>query len=150
MYLSPEFVEFSLACIFHHVWEKFFNLWCSHFLENSLNLAMQYYWCPSPLFKAPGRIFWKSVSLKTNWWRKLWFSLSKFNWKIWRWLGTSAYLYFIWCNIFLNVMASQFCEWYLLNSVVLSLLPLLYNNSNLTLKLHLKKLDSKLEVYQEW
>ena len=23
-------VEFSLICIFHHAWVKFFNLWCSH------------------------------------------------------------------------------------------------------------------------
>ena len=28
--LSRMLVKFSLTCIFHHVWEKFFNLWCSH------------------------------------------------------------------------------------------------------------------------
>ena len=31
-------VEFSLTCIFQHVWEKFFNLWC-HIPRNSLNLC---------------------------------------------------------------------------------------------------------------
>ena len=29
-YPSP-LVEFSLTCIFHHVWEKIFNLWCSYY-----------------------------------------------------------------------------------------------------------------------
>ena len=28
--LSRMLVEFFLACIFHHAWEKFFNSWCSH------------------------------------------------------------------------------------------------------------------------
>ena len=28
--LSRMLVQFSLTCIFHHVWEKIFNLWCSH------------------------------------------------------------------------------------------------------------------------
>ena len=40
--------------------------------------------------------------------------------------------------IFLNVMALQFWKSYLSNSVVLSLLPLLCNHGNLTLKLHQK------------
>ena len=29
-YLSRMLVKSSLSCIFQHVWEKFFNLWCSH------------------------------------------------------------------------------------------------------------------------
>ena len=40
---------------------------------------------------------------------------------------------------FLNVVALQFCKWYLSYSVVLSSLPLRYNHVNLTLKLHQKK-----------
>ena len=35
-------------------------------------------------------------------WSKLWYVLSKFNQKIWRWLGTLGYLYFIWFVIFLK------------------------------------------------
>ena len=31
-------VEFSLTCMFHHVWETFFNLIVCIFLENALNL----------------------------------------------------------------------------------------------------------------
>ena len=92
--------------------------------------------CPIPWLKTLGWIFWKSSSPKMVCWRKLWFALSKFSQKIWRCLGTLAYLYFVWFVIFLNVMALQFCKWYLSNSVVLSLLPLLCNHSNLTLNLH--------------
>ena len=99
-------------------------------------IPMHFYSCPSPPLKTLGWIFWKSASLKMVCWRKLWFALSKFSQKIWRCLGTLAYLYFVWFVIFLNVMALQFCKWYLSNSVVLSLLPLLCNHSNLTLKLH--------------
>ena len=29
-YLSRMLIEFSLTCISQHVWEKIFNLWCSH------------------------------------------------------------------------------------------------------------------------
>ena len=43
-------------------------------------------------------------------------------------------------------MALLFCEKYSLNKVALSF-PL--SSLHLTLKLHHKKLDSKLEVYQE-
>ena len=28
--LSRMLAEFSLTCIFHHVWEKYLNSWCSH------------------------------------------------------------------------------------------------------------------------
>ena len=37
---------------------------------------------------------------------------------------------------FLNVMALQFCKYYLSYSVILSLLLLSYNHDNLTLKFH--------------
>ena len=88
-------------------------------------IPMHFYSCPIPWLKTLGWIFWKSSSPKMVCWRKLWFALSKFSQKIWRCLGTLAYLYFVWYVIFLNVMALQFCKWYLSNSVVLSLLPLL-------------------------
>ena len=58
------------------------------------------------------------------------------------------------------MMALQFCESYLSNRVVLSLLPLLCNHGNLTLNLYQKKVatlmksdflqvDFKLKFYQE-
>ena len=31
-------VEFSLTCMFHHVWKKFFQFYGVHILENELNL----------------------------------------------------------------------------------------------------------------
>ena len=31
-------VQFSLTCMFHHVWEKFFNFMVFTFLEYALNL----------------------------------------------------------------------------------------------------------------
>ena len=58
------------------------------------------------------------------------------------------------------MMVLNFCEQYLSNSAVLSLLPLTCNHGKLTLKLyiwdchkkycHFKLVDSKSEVYQEW
>ena len=72
-------------------------------------------------------------------WRKLWFALLKYNQKISRWPGTLIYLKcftFVWFAIFLNTMALKFCEQYLSNSVVLSLLPLPCNHGNLTLKVY--------------
>ena len=46
------------------------------------------------------------------------------------------YFAFVWFVIFLNVIVLQFCESYLSNSVVLSLLPLICNYDNLTIKLY--------------
>ena len=40
--------------------------------------------------------------------------------------------------VFLNAMALQFWKYYLSNSVILNLLPLLCNHNKLTLKLHQK------------
>ena len=42
-------------------------------------------------------IFFQTLS-RTGW-RKLWFALSKFGQKIWRWLGTLDFLYFVWLTI---------------------------------------------------
>ena len=52
--------------------------------------------------------------------------------------------------IFLNVMALQFCKQYLSNSVVLSLLSLLCNHGNLTLKLHQKKIAALNECSDQY
>ena len=68
-----------------------------------------------------------------------WFALSNFSQKIWRWLGTLVYLHFVSFVICLNVMALQFCKWYLSNIVVLSLLSLLCKNGNLTIENYIRK-----------
>ena len=54
-YLSRMLAEFSLTCIFQHVWGKFFNLWCSH--SQKIIESMLFYSCPTPPLKTPGRIF---------------------------------------------------------------------------------------------
>ena len=35
-------------------------------------------------------------------WRKLWFALSNISYKIWTWLGTLGFLYFVWFAVFLK------------------------------------------------
>ena len=129
-------VEFSLTCIFHHIWKNLFNLRCSHSQKVHLNLCI---FTHAQAFhsKLQVEVFEHLFPPRRKGWRKLWSALSKFNQKKWRWLETLVYLYFVWFTIFLNVMALQFWE-YLSNSVVLSLMPPLYNYGNLTLKLHQK------------
>ena len=63
-YLSRMLVEFSLTCIFQHMWEKFFNLRCSH--SPKMHWIYHFYSYPSPPLKTPGRTFWKSFSPKTE------------------------------------------------------------------------------------
>ena len=112
------------------------------FLENALNLCVFTY-APVPHSKLQIEFFENLFPPRPKGWGKPWFGLWKLNQKIWRWLGTLVYLNFVWFVIFLNVIALLFCEWYLSNSVALSLLPLLWNLclsfGNLALKLHQKK-----------
>ena len=122
---------------------KIFQFMVFTFLENVLNLCI-FIHVPVPHSKLQKEVFENLFPPRRKGWRKLWFALSKLNQKIWRWLGTLVYLYFVWSVIFLNVMALQFRE-YLSNSVVLSLLPLLWNHGNLTLKLHQKKIATLMK-----
>ena len=114
-YLSRMLVEFSLTCIFQHVWEKFFNLWCSH--STKMHWMYHFYSCPSPPLKTPGRSFENLFPLKTEWVEEaMTFSIKiqsenmKMTWNI-------SYLHFVWFAMFLNVMALQFCK-YLSNQIV--------------------------------
>ena len=99
--LSKTFVEFSVTCVFQH--SKFFQFMVFT-LENTLNLCI-FTHAPVPQSK-----ICFPQGPRTKRWRKLWFTLLKFNQKKWRWLGTLVYLYFVWFTIFLNVMALLFCE----------------------------------------
>ena len=123
---------------------KSFSIYGVHITRKCIE-SMHFYSCHSFRLKTPGRSFWKCVSPKTKEVKKTVIALSKFVQKIWRWLGTLGSLYFIWFIIFLNVMALQFCKWYLSNSAVLSLLPLLCNHGNLTRKLHQKKIATLMK-----
>ena len=82
---------------------KTFQFAALTFLENAFNLFI-FTHDPVPHSKLLVEFFEKFC------WRKLWFALSRFNQKIWRWLGTLVYLHFVWFVIFLNVMALQFCK----------------------------------------
>ena len=112
--------------------EKSFSIYGVHIPRK----CMYFYSCPSPPLKIhhPGRIFWKFVSPKTKrveetmiYFIKIKSENMKMTWVI------SFFIFFAWFLIFLNVVVLQFCE-YLSNSVVISLLPLLCNRGNLTLK----------------
>ena len=135
---SRMLAQFSLTCIFHHVRKKI-NLWCSHWKMNWIYayLLMSHFPTQNTRYNFLKIRFSKGP--RTKWWRKLWFALLKFNQKIWRWYGTLVYLlyiYVVWFIILANVMALLFCELFLSSSVVLSLLLLLCNHGNSTLKLH--------------
>ena len=114
-YLSPEclfnflWLVYSTMCGKNFSMEKFshgknfsnFSIFMVlTFIENALNLCM-FTHAPVPHSKLQVEIFKNLFPPRQRGWRKLWFALSKFNKKIWRWLGT----------LFLpNVLALQFCE----------------------------------------
>ena len=129
VYPSPEcLLNFlSILCIAPGV-GKTFKFMLFTFPENALNLDIFTHASPahsklSPRFlssyprqreitHSPGSVvFHKSVSSnKRKGWMKLWFSLSKLNQEIWRWLITLGYSCFVWFVILPNVMALQFCK----------------------------------------
>ena len=88
---------------------KIFQFIVFTFLENALNLCI-FTRAPVAHSKLQVKFFDNLFPPRQKKWRKLWFALSKFNQKIWRWLGTLVYLYSVWFVIFLNVMALQVCE----------------------------------------
>ena len=133
-YLSPECLLNFLWIIYSLCMGNVFQFMVFT-LENVLNLCI-FSHAPVPHSKLQVQIFEFSPSANNKGWGKLWFALSKFNQKIWRWLGTLVYLYFVWFIFFLNVIALLFCELFLSNSVVLSLLLLLCNHGNFTVKLN--------------
>ena len=59
--LSRMPVQFSLTCIFHHVWEKIL-IYGAH-IRKWIG-SMHFYSWPSSQLKTPHTIFWKSVSPK--------------------------------------------------------------------------------------
>ena len=83
----------SLTCILLHVEENFFQFMVFTFLENALNLCI-FTHAPVPHSKLQREFFKNLFPPRRKRWKKLWFALSKFNQKIWRWLGT-FFFYFI-------------------------------------------------------
>ena len=137
--------------MFHHVWETFFNLIVGIFLENALNL-----WIltrvPIPQLKLRVEFLENLFPPREKGWRELWFVLLKFNEKIWRWPGTLINLFIYLFKLFYFCMVCNFFKWndvtvlWIVSRksiksiiVVLSLLPLLCNHGNLTLKLYIRQ-----------
>ena len=108
-YLSQECLLNFLQLVYYTMCGNVFQFTVFTFLENALNLCI-FTHAPVPHSKFQAEFFENVFPPRRKGWRKLWFALSKFNQKIWRWLGTLVYLYFVWFVIFLNVMALQFCE----------------------------------------
>ena len=79
-YLS-QFVELSLTCIFHLMWETFFQFMVLTFLENALNLCI-FTHTLVPDSKLQVELFENLFPPIRNRWGKLRFALSKFNHKI--------------------------------------------------------------------
>ena len=101
--LSRMLVEFSDLYIPPCV-EKLFQFMVFT-LENALNLGI-FTHSPVTHSKLQEQFFENMFSQwpRTKGWGKLWFALLKFNLKMWRWLGTLLYLYFVWFIVFLNMM----------------------------------------------
>ena len=138
-YLSRMLVQVSLTYIFQNVGEKIFNLWCSHSLK--MHWIYHFYSFPSPPLKTPSRIFWKPVSPKMEGVEeakicpiKIQSESMKLTWNI------SLFSFCMICNF---SKCDGFTVFWIIsiksNSVVLSLLPLLCNHANLTLKLQQKQ-----------
>ena len=132
--------RFSLSWIFQYVWETFFNLWCSHswlIIES----VLRYSWISPPL-KIPDRNFCFPQDRRGDWEKTMICSI-KVQWENMKMTWNSSLFPFGMIVVFLNVMVLQFWK-YLSNSVVLSLLLLLCNHGNCTLKLHQKILLATL------
>ena len=102
-YLFRMLVEFSVTCIFQHVWETFFNLWCSH--SQKIIKSMLFYLCPTPPLITPGGIFWKSVSSKIVGVEEAMICSIKIQWENLTMTWSISLFPFGMIAIFLNVMA---------------------------------------------
>ena len=108
-YLSPKCLLNFLWLVYSTMWGKNFLIYGFHISRKCIE-SINFCSCPSPPLRTLGRVFENMFPPRRKRWRKLWFALSKFYQKIWRWLGTLVYLHFIWFVIFLNVMALQYFE----------------------------------------
>ena len=77
------------------------------YLGNALNLSI-FIHAPVLDSKLQAEFFENLFPPTEKGWENYDLFYPKFNQKMWRWLGTLGYLYFIWLLIFLNVMALQF------------------------------------------
>ena len=97
-YLSRMLVEFSLTCIFQHMWEKLLTYGVP-IPRKSMNLSF-FAHAPVPHSKLLVEFFENLFPTRQKEWRKLWSALSKFSQKIWRWLRTLVYFHLVWLQFF--------------------------------------------------
>ena len=83
-YVSGMLAEFSLTSMFQYVWEKL-SIYGVHIPRKSLNLCLFIH-----------DHFENQFPPRQKGWMKLWFVLSKFNQKIWRWIGTLVCFHLVW------------------------------------------------------
>ena len=102
-YLSRMLVEFFLTCIFQHVWENIFNLWCSHSLK--IIESMLFYSCPIPSLKTTGRIFENLFPPRQKGWEEAMICSIKIQSENMKMLWNISLFPFGMIAIFLNVMA---------------------------------------------
>ena len=94
VYLSRMLAEFSMTFIFHHVWEKCFNLWCWY--SQKMHWIYAFLLVPQSHIQNSRWTFLKICFPRNGGGgRKLWFAQSKSSQKVWRWLGTLVYLDFV-------------------------------------------------------
>ena len=119
--LSRMLVAFSLKLLYPTLCGKCFEFMEFTFLKDALIQAIFTHAPPhlklapkvshpsqKKLLILPGSILSKMCFPHSRkGWIKLWFALSKFSQKIWRWLETLDFLYFVWLSIFGNVMVLQ-------------------------------------------
>ena len=79
---------------------KFFQIMLFTFLENHWILLSFFTLALVPHSKLLVEFFENRFPLRQKGWRKLWFAVSKFNQKIWRWLGTLVYFHLVWLQFF--------------------------------------------------
>ena len=134
-YISPECLLNFLWLVYSTMCRKIFSIYGIHILRKCIE-SMHFYSCPSPPLKIPGSFFWKSVFPKTKRMEeamvcfiKIQSENMKMTWKI------SLFIFCKNCNF---CKCDGFTVLWIIpiksNSVVLSLLPLLSNHSNLTLQ----------------
>ena len=87
-YLSPE-------CLLNFLW--LFSIYGVYIPRKFINLCI-FTHTPVPHSKLQVEFFENLFPPRRKGWRKLWFTLWKFNHKIWRWLGTSLFIFCIICN----------------------------------------------------
>ena len=103
-------VEFPLTCIYQHVWEKCFNLWCSH--SEKIIESMLFYSCPVPQSRLLVECFENLFPPKQKGLEEAMISSVKILSENMKMTSNISLFPFGMIAIFLDVMTLQFCKQY--------------------------------------